>query len=269
MNEAFARPTTLYLGGNRAVTKSKYGTKIFFDTRDLSVGINLALDGDYEPGLSPWMIGTLRTGDVAIEVGANIGFYALHFAQRVGPNGHVHAFECNPDLLGLLRDSVEINYLHERCTIHTEAVTDYVGEVQFHQPAKHLGSGTLIGGGLENDTWTSRTVTTTTLDAEFTGGESAVRLLHIDAEASEPKIIAGARKFIERHREMIVVLEVVGQAFKQRGDESIRTCLEYLASTDRVLCLINDNKPMQITIDQLLQFPLANAAAIPRHLAEA
>lgn len=266
MNESFARPTTLYLGENRAITKSKYGTKIFFDTRDLSVGINLALDGDYEPQLSPWMIGTLRAGDVAIDVGANIGFYTLHFAQRVGPSGHVHAFECNPDLVQLLRDSVDVNYLQERCTIHATAVTDHEGEVQFHKPAKHQGSGTLIGGGLENETWTSVSVPATTLDAVFTGQESDVRLLHIDAEAAEPKIVAGARSFIERHRETIVVLEVVGLAFKQRGDESLRECLEYLAGTDRVFCLINENRPVGVSIEQLLQFPLANAAAIPRHL---
>lgn len=268
MSDPFSRPTTIYLGGTRAITRTKYGARLFLDTRDLSVGIPIALDGDYEPELNPWMIGTLRPGDVAVDIGANIGFYTVHFAARVGELGHVHSFECNPELVELLRDSIEVNYLESRCTIYPLAVSDQVGEVTFHQPSKHLGSGTLIGGGLENDTWKTISTQATTLDAIFTGQEPPIRLLHIDAEAWEPKIIAGAHRFIERHRDMIIVLEVLGEAFRQRNDDSLRQALEYLEGTGRVLCVISDNRPLQISAHNLMDFRLANAAAIPRHLAQ-
>ena len=198
MSDPFSRPSTVYLGNNRAITRTKYGARLFLDTRDLSVGIPLALDGDYEPQLNPWMLGTLRPGDVAVDVGANIGFYTVHFAARVGSGGHVHAFECNPDLVALLRDSIDINYLTKHCTLYPLAVTDHEGEVNFNQPAKHLGGGSLIELQLANDTFTSITVKATTLDATFTGLEPPVRLLHIDTEFSEPQVIAGAHAFIER-----------------------------------------------------------------------
>ncbi|MGA3038664.1 MAG: FkbM family methyltransferase [Vulcanimicrobiaceae bacterium] len=269
MSDPLARPTTLYLGGNRAITKTRYGARIFFDTRDLSVGIPLALDGDYEPDLNPWMIGMLRPGDVAVDVGANIGFYTIHFAARVGASGHVHAFECNPDVAALLRDSIEINYLKERCTLHSFAISDSIGEVTFHQPVKHQGGGSLVEINLANDTWTPITVSATTLDAVFSGSEPPVRLLHIDTEFSEPNVIAGGHSFIERHRDMIVVLEVLGEASRNRGDDSLRAALEYLMGTGRALCVIQNNKPIEISIAQLLEYPLANAAAIPRHLAGA
>jgi len=267
VSEDFSRPTTVYLGGTRAITRTKYGARLFFDTRDLSVGIPLAMDGDYEPNLNPWMIGLLRPGDVAVDVGANIGFYTVHFAARVGPAGHVHAFECNPELLELLRDSLEINYLNDRCTIHPVAASDEIGEIVFHQPSKHLGSGSLVGDELANDTFTALAVPATTLDAVFTGGEGAVRLLHIDTESSEPKVIAGAHAFIERQRDMIVVLEVLGQNFRDRRDDTLRQALEYLHETGRLLCVLDDGKPVQITVEQLMQFPLVNAVAIPRHMA--
>ena len=263
-----SRPTTLYLGDHRGITRSRYGVDIFFDTRDLSVGLPLALSGDYEPELSAWMIGTLRNGDLAVDVGANIGFYTLHFARRTGPGGHVFAFECNPDLVQLLRDSVEINNLDERCTIHSVAVTDHDGEVEFSKPLKHQGSGSLLPGGLENESWSRITVPATMLDTIFTGREPPMRLLHIDAEAAEPKIIRGARHFLERQRDMIVVLEVVGQTYRNHGDEaSIVEALRYLEETGRILCLIQENKPVQISIQTALEFPMLNAAAIPRHLA--
>ena len=268
MSDPFSRPTTVYLGGTRAITKTKYGTNIFFDTRDLSVGIPLALDGDYEPELNPWMIATLRPGDIAVEVGANIGFYALSFAGRVGPGGHVHAFEANPELIALLRDSIDLNYIQDRCTIHPTAVSDVIGDVEFSQPAKHLGSGSLLPGGMPNETWRTISVPSTTLDAVFTGREPPIRLLHIDTEASEPQVIAGGRAFIERQRDMIIVLEVLGQHFRARRDQSLAQALRFVEETGRVLCLIQDNKPMRISAEAAMQLPAANVAAIPRHLAE-
>jgi len=269
VSDSFSRPSTVYLGNNRAITRTKYGARLFLDTRDLSVGIPLALDGDYEPQLNPWMIGTLRPGDIAVDVGANIGFYTVHFAARVGAGGHVHAFECNPELVELLRDSIDINYMTSQCTLYPVAVTDHEGEVSFSQPAKHLGGGSLVELHIANDTFTSITVKATTLDATFTGFEPPVRLLHIDTEFSEPKVIAGAHAFIERHRDMIIVLEVLGEYFRNQGDDTLLDALEYLVQTGRVLCVIQDNKPVEISVARLMQFPLANAVAIPRHLANA
>jgi len=133
------------LGGTRAITRTKYGAKLFFDTRDLSVGIPLALDGDYEPGLNPWMIGMRRTGDIAIEVGAILASTPSTSLRALDPGGHVYAFEPNPDLFELLRDSVAINYLEDRCTLSTSAVTDHEGEASFGVPTRHLGKR--IAGG--------------------------------------------------------------------------------------------------------------------------
>ncbi|MGH7660250.1 MAG: FkbM family methyltransferase [Vulcanimicrobiaceae bacterium] len=268
MNETFARPTTVYLGGNRAITRTKYGAELFFDTRDLSVGIPLALNGDYEPELNPWLIGTLRQGDIAVDVGANIGFYTIHFAMRVGEGGHVFAFEANPDLVDLLQDSAEFNNVRDRCTIRHAAMADREGEVTFGKPARRLGSGSIVGiEGLRDEAFEAITVPATTLDAAFEGREPPVRLLHMDVEAAEPMVIAGGHAFIERHRDMIVVLEVLGENFRSRGDESLRAALEYLESTGRVLCLIQAAQPVRLSADQLLRLPLANVAAIPRHLA--
>lgn len=80
-------------------------------------------------------------------------------------------------------------------------------------------------------------------------------------------VIAGGHAFIERHRDMIVVLEVLAKSFQERGDDSLAAALEYLESTGRVLCVLQEGKPVRVELDQLMQFPLVNAAAIPRHLA--
>ncbi|MBV8074384.1 MAG: FkbM family methyltransferase [Candidatus Eremiobacteraeota bacterium] len=262
------RAETIYLGDHRAITRTKYGIKLFFDTRDLSVGIPVALDGDWEPWLSPFLLSVARPGDVVVDVGANIGFYTTHFAARVGPAGRVHSFECNPALFGLLRDTVDINNLADRCTLYASALADRVGEIPFFQPAKHQGSGNVRGGGLENETFTEIAVPATTLDTVFPGGEPPVRLLHTDVESAEPLVIAGGHGFIERHRDMVVVIECVGGWFRNTGDDALRDALLYLQRTGRRLCLLNNNVPVRASIDLILQHEITNAVAIPSHLTE-
>ncbi|HVL66634.1 MAG TPA: FkbM family methyltransferase [Vicinamibacterales bacterium] len=49
----------------------------------------------YEPGLTA-LVAALRPGDVFVDVGANVGLFALIAARRVFPGGRVIAFEPHP-----------------------------------------------------------------------------------------------------------------------------------------------------------------------------
>src|SRR4051812_40379471 len=47
----------------------------------------------YESELAWVMLRMLKPGDIAIDVGANIGFFTMLMAKLVGPTGHVIALE--------------------------------------------------------------------------------------------------------------------------------------------------------------------------------
>src|SRR5438094_750470 len=51
----------------------------------------------------------VHPGDVAVDVGANIGYHTLIFARAVGERGRVFAYEPDPDNFRLLRRNVELN----------------------------------------------------------------------------------------------------------------------------------------------------------------
>src|ERR1700712_2460098 len=49
--------------------------------------------GSFEPESTAATLRETRAGQVAIDVGSNVGYYTLLLAQSVGSTGHVHAFE--------------------------------------------------------------------------------------------------------------------------------------------------------------------------------
>lgn len=53
----------------------------------------------------------LKPGDVAVDVGANIGFFCILFATLVGPRGKVVAFEPLPENVSILTRNTGLNNL--------------------------------------------------------------------------------------------------------------------------------------------------------------
>ena|SRR5258707_9043467 len=62
---------------------------------DLSEGIDFSiyLLGAFEPSTAATLQKLVKPGDVALDIGANIGAHTLGLARSVGPNGRVFAFE--------------------------------------------------------------------------------------------------------------------------------------------------------------------------------
>ncbi|MEA2247417.1 MAG: hypothetical protein QOH46_1946 [Solirubrobacteraceae bacterium] len=65
--------------------------------------------GVWEPLLSRWIEERLRPGDVFVDVGANMGYFALLAASRVGASGGVVAFEPAPPTYAKLTANLALN----------------------------------------------------------------------------------------------------------------------------------------------------------------
>jgi len=77
------------------------GVRLFLDLSDHVIGLNI-LRGGYERDEIAFVRRALEPGDVAIDVGAHIGFFTMQMADAVGSRGRVYAFEpfeANADLL--------------------------------------------------------------------------------------------------------------------------------------------------------------------------
>lgn len=182
---------------------------VFVDDRDESVGAALRKDGEWEPHIATVMQRILRHGNIAVEVGSNIGAHVLTFSRNVGDPGKVFAIEGNPYVADLLRATVAINHLNN-VTVIQEAVLDKPGRVEIWALPANLGGGAVALPGWRDDpnlsSWQRHSVEATTLDVLFSDTPS-VDLIHIDAEGCELAILAGAKSLLSRSPNVSIIAE--------------------------------------------------------------
>lgn len=80
------------------------------------------------------ILNSLSRGDTFIDVGANVGFFAMLGALRVGPTGKVFASEPNPQNCELISQSAAANGFENIISLHNVAVDAAKGEILFTKP---------------------------------------------------------------------------------------------------------------------------------------
>src|SRR5918912_920802 len=76
--------------------------KMYVDLRDTGFVPHLMFEGYWEYWITDFMWRNLGPGQVALDVGANHGYYTVLMSDLVGAQGMVRAFEPNPRLVELL-----------------------------------------------------------------------------------------------------------------------------------------------------------------------
>ena len=147
-----------------------------------------------EPGVLA-SIAALQPGDTFVDAGANIGFYTVLAAQRVGPKGRVVCVEMMPDTADRLETHVRLNAL-DNVTIVRAALSDVAGEtVRAVVTTGKFGQASIAkaseAGGSSVD------VQTATLD--FVAKELPhVTLLKMDLEGAELPALRGGGELLQR-----------------------------------------------------------------------
>lgn len=148
----------------------------------------------------------VKPGAVVVDVGANIGIYAITAAQRCGDAGRVLAFEPGTSARALLAGNVARNGLQHKVKISAACAGDYDGVIEFNEAADSAMSGiqnTSRGGSIQR-----LTCTITTLDTALAQeGIGKIDALKIDVEGAETMVLAGARRILDES-DPVVMLEI-------------------------------------------------------------
>lgn len=150
------------------------------------------------------MRSSLVEGDVAFDLGAHVGYFALHAAQIVGERGRVHAFEPAPDNVERLRANTAVNGF-ENVEIVAAAVSATSGRAIFRlvDAPGETGWGSVMLDPDENTR--DREVPTWSIDDYARErGIDHVRFMKLDVQGSELASLTGARKILERDRPLVL-----------------------------------------------------------------
>ena len=109
-----------YLGDRTSLCRVLGRYKMFVDTRDVGLSTHLLLDGFWEMWLTEALSAVLKPGMVAVDIGANLGYYTMIMADLVGAGGQVHAFEPNPTIADLMWKSCDVNGFADRVRLHRD-----------------------------------------------------------------------------------------------------------------------------------------------------
>jgi FkbM family methyltransferase len=165
----------------------------------------------------------LEPGMVVLDVGANIGCYALLAARRVGPSGRVYAFEPDPRTCSFLEHNVRANGL-TNVTVLPKAASDIRGQRTLYQGRSAVDSG--LSHSRDGPSVVSTTQVETVRIDEVLGGQP-VDTVKLDIEGHEAAALRGMEDTLARSPDIRLFVEFYPAALQAAGadPESFRSTL--------------------------------------------
>jgi FkbM family methyltransferase len=166
---------------------------------DPYIGASLCYYGEYSAGEAKWFAEVLRPGDVAIDVGANIGALTIPMSHLVGAKGLVYAFEPQRLPFQMLCGSIA---LQDRRNVM--AICAPVAEKSGRKiviPDLDIDAHANVGGlSLLEPHKEGIVQSSVALDDIHI---PACRLLKADVEGMEMAVLEGARELVKKHRPVL------------------------------------------------------------------
>jgi FkbM family methyltransferase len=163
------------------------------------------LFGVWEPDITSFVRDRLGPGDTFIDVGANVGYHALLAARQVGPDGRVVAIEASPTICRWLQGNLARNGNADAVRTVNMAVSDAPGTVHIHRgPACNIGlTTTLESRGFAAEAKVAAAPLADLLEPKEI---ATARLVKIDVEGGEDRVLAGMGGFLEKCPEGVEIL---------------------------------------------------------------
>ncbi|MBT7942409.1 MAG: FkbM family methyltransferase [Alphaproteobacteria bacterium] len=160
----------------------------------------------HEPAPEPIIAKVCPPGGTVMDVGANMGDWAIPMAKAVGPTGHVIAFEPVPYLADALDKTLKVNGF-SASEVSRKALSDTTGKAAFTiaQNEGDLLNVRCSGLTVDLEGGKQTTVGTMTLD-DFCEKAQIDRLdfIKIDVESHEAAVIQGGARAIKTFHPSIV-----------------------------------------------------------------
>jgi FkbM family methyltransferase len=208
----------------------------------------------------------LRPGDIAVDVGANIGYYAALFSGCVGSEGKVFAFEPGAGTYSKLRDTIALlglTNVDAHCVALSEraGIKAFVASTSGHDAQQSLADWEGFSG--EKAVTQVEAVTLDGFLADALPASRAVAVLKCDVEGAETKVLAGANALLSGPNPPVLMIEANRKALAAHG-AGLDSLLRLLAGYRLYCTPLDDPGRIAQAFDCSAQLPdLANILAFP------
>jgi FkbM family methyltransferase len=220
------------------------------------IGSNIYF-GNFENDETELLQRLVRKDSVIIDVGANIGFYSVMLAKRVGS---VFSFEPSTREHELLCKNLTLNGL-SNVKVFKQALGSRTGaEKLFINDANH-GANSFVDSPSNEGSFEEVEVITLD-DVMATESPSQIDLIKIDVEGWEHEVLKGSKKIIEKFRPVIFFES--WKSFKKPYSSDISEEIDFLTSMNYCLTSYHNDgvhllKPGdEILTKDLLAVPVEN-----------
>ncbi|MFH8785030.1 FkbM family methyltransferase [Streptomyces roseoverticillatus] len=203
----------------RCMARTRFGADIAVDTQDL-IQRYIYMFGAWEPPMTYWLSQRLGPGDTFVDVGANIGYFSLLAARRVGPAGRVVAIEASPVFHRRVLANARRNACRNVRAVNV-AVSDVRRSVRFTlASSRNMGANSIVpyDGPVESCFEAQALPLTEVLTASEVAG---ARVIKVDVEGAEGSVVRGMVPLLDRLRsDAEITVEVAPERMALLGDSA-------------------------------------------------
>jgi len=189
------------------------GMVCYVNPDDTIITRALVKRGVWEPLETAVLCESLKEGDTFVDVGANIGYYTLLAAKRVGPKGRVIAFEPEPTNFAILKRNVEANGL-TNVILEQKALSNQAGTLRLYIEPENKGGHKVFQFGDAKDFVEVEAVR---LDDYLKTDRGRIDFVKIDTEGAEGAILEGMQDTLRTNNDVRLLVEFFPMLLKSFG----------------------------------------------------
>jgi FkbM family methyltransferase len=212
----------------REVSRSRVnvlGHTMYLHRHDSVVSPSLWQWGLFEPFETELILSLTGKGDTVLDIGANIGYYTLLLARKVGPTGQVYAFEPDEENFALLKRNVEVNG-YTNVVLEKKAVADRTGPATLFLSPENRGDHQTYASAAEGDRQ-QVAIETVCLDEYGPLRDRTVDLIKMDIQGAEARAVAGMTGLLRNNPHCRLITEFWPHGLRNAGSDP-RAYLEAL-----------------------------------------
>src|ERR1700759_1684771 len=174
-----------------------------FTTADNYIEWSLLSTGTYEDEINKLIRISLKPGDTALDIGANIGFQSIRIGRSVGNTGRVYSFEPLNYLQTKFKKNIALNKL-ENVTLFPFALSNQAGEITYSINENNWNQGTFSLRDQSTGDKIQQILIKVADELPEIKELSRLDLIKIDVEGFEFQVLKGLVTTLKKHKPRII-----------------------------------------------------------------